>query len=114
VFWEGKRVADYAMWFAPRDKPLSTFPFGSYDEFYVEFFKNRLIVVRAYRSAFLESYESSIGMFLGDSSYGQRPEPVKYEVGPAFNEIFMCGPDFSLERARVQFATENANQDVRE
>jgi hypothetical protein len=113
VFWQGKRVADYAMWFADwRARPDTLFP-DSYDEFYIEFFRDRLIIVRAYRSEGLESYERGLGMFLGDSSYGQRSEPLRYEIGPAFNEIFRCGPDFSLESARADFVARNANLGVR-
>jgi hypothetical protein len=85
---------------------------STYVEFYIEFFERRLVIVRAYRSAPFESYKRRLGMFLGDSSYGQRPEPVKYEIGPAFSEIFKCGPDFSLilERARVEFAASNTDR----
>jgi hypothetical protein len=83
--------------------------FGMRDEMYVEFLNNRLVGVTAYRMRqhLIEQEEAGSGVTLGSRDYGRGPSPPFHEIGPAFGDIFGCGPDFSLERARAEFEARN-------
>lgn len=110
-YWEKERVADYMMWFNDLSVSGRAWLPDWSDVFFVEFFKNRLVKASAFRSGeFLVSYEDSLGLALGSPSYGQpsprngnRPEPARAQIGPAFDKIFQCRSDAAREKHRADF-----------
>ena len=102
------QVSDYAMYFNDfGSKGL----LGSPNAFWINFYKNRLVYVTAFRADELfASYEDSAALALGSPSYGQpsprnnnRPEPVRAYIGPAFDKVFQCSSNPELERVRTDF-----------
>ena len=114
TFWQSEagvpevQVSDYNMYF--NDFGTKGW-LGSSDAFWIKFYKNKLVYVTAFRADELfVSYGNSVALALGSPSYGQpsprnnnRPEPVRAEIGPAFDKIFPCPSDPALEKARTEF-----------
>jgi len=106
TLWEKERVADYRMLFEELGTGRGWLE-GSIDLLHIDFLKNRLVRVGAYRSRFRSH---RLALALGSPSYGRpslnnqgRPEPVQAEVGPAFREVFQCGAGVPLEKAQAEF-----------
>ena len=104
--WYGsERVADYRMLF--EDLTERAWLPGTVDLLHIEFLKNRLVRVGAYRSGFRSD---PLALALGSPSYGLRSlggdgrvEPIQAEIGPAFREVFQCRADVGLQKARTAF-----------
>ena len=82
---------------------------GTRDEMSVDFLKGRLVEVSAYRMrvSWGEHDKGTTALMLGSRDYGYRT-PAFHTIGPAFTQVFRCGPDFSLDRARAQFEVESS------
>jgi hypothetical protein len=80
---------------------------GTRDEMNVDFLKNRLVEVSAYRMDvhWWGHGDGTTALMLGSRDYGYRTPPF-HTIGPAFNQVFHCPSSFSLNESRRRFEAE--------
>jgi hypothetical protein len=86
---------------------------GTRDEMMVFFLRGHVVEVSAYRMQIRFAVKKEVGtaLLLGSVDLGHGPSEPRHVIGLTFKDVFQCGPDFSLERARAQF--DAAQRDVR-
>jgi hypothetical protein len=105
VWFDGSPRADYVYMYG--NSPIGrTILAGARNEMSIDFLDGRLVEVSAYRMRIWGGDDNgSTALMLGSRDYGYRTPPF-HTIGPAFTQMFQCGPDFRIDEASAQFWTE--------